>query len=234
MSKIFYLLPSILMAGKLIASDPAIHPGYNFNEDLSSAQPVRIPTQPVLPIGIPTTIFPIDQGISNPVVNPVVSDPVIDDALGIDRPKPALLPLVVTPATKPEVPIAKDEPVVVKPVAPAVQPATKPQAALVPGKPASDDSDDSDLDNIVSALVDNTDLFDEDSSSDEDDIYPGKKPAINVVQPDEATRLNGSDKPRGMISRFFNGCFSIVCMPFRFFLWCCGCDSATSDTKKSN
>ena len=231
MLKNFSLLVSILIAGKLIAATniPGTHPAYD--NDLSSAQPVRIPTeQPALPIGTPTTIFPIDPGtISNPVVNPVSDPLLVDDALGVDKPKPSTLRLVVTPAvSKPTVTPDGGDLGVTKPV--IVKPGTTP-APL----PVSDDSDDDSVNFVVDDLL--PDSSDEEDMFDEDDAELVKKPA-NAVTTNEETRLNGTtNKPQGMISWLFSGCYStiknIVCWPFRCFYWCCGYDSA-SDAKKSN
>ncbi len=115
MSKIFYLLPSILIVGKLIASDPVIHPGYS--DDISLAQPtVRIPAteQPALPLGTTTVKYPlqkdqdvvlnpvsklVDDALGIGVVNPSDAQKLtiqpVDDSLGVAKPLP--LPLVVTP-----------------------------------------------------------------------------------------------------------------------------------------
>ncbi len=217
MLKKFSLLISILIAGKLIT---ASHPAYNFNDDLSSGQPVRIPTeQPALPIGTPTTIFPIDPGtISNPVVNPVVSDPLlIDDALGVDKPE--------VPVVQPGTTIKPLEPIVNTPVVPTDTNVVKPP---VPTKPT--DSDDDSVDLVVGDLL--QDLSDEEDF-DEDDADLVRNPA-NAVTINEETRLNGTtNKTQGMISWLFSSLKYIVCWPFRCFYWCCSYDSA-SDTKKSN
>ncbi|MCX7342690.1 MAG: hypothetical protein NT128_00880 [Proteobacteria bacterium] len=88
MLKIFYLVPSILVAGKLIASHPQYPP---INDDLSLGNPtVRIAgattQQPELTTGITKVKYPLqnDQAV---VLNPV------DDSLGVAKP----LPIVVIP-----------------------------------------------------------------------------------------------------------------------------------------
>ncbi len=116
MSKIFYLLPSILIAGKLIASDPDIHPGYNLNDDLSSAKPLRIPAteQPALPTGTPTTIFPIDDdlGVGVGVVKPS------------DAQKPTIQPIGDPGLVNPDLQVVK--PGANKPYNPVVNPVSDP------------------------------------------------------------------------------------------------------------
>jgi hypothetical protein len=105
----------------------------------------------------------------------------------------------------------------------------KPQQT--PVKHDSDDSDEDSVDSLVDGIL-NPNSSDEESLSDEDDsVRPVGTPAT------ESTSLNGTNKPQGMFSRLFSGCFSVAksifCWPFRCFFWCCGYDSAASE-KKSN
>ena len=194
MSKFFYILPSILIAGKLIASAPIVHPLNSYqglpNDDLGAAKQQRIPMErPELHPAGPTKVFPIDQGVDT---NPVSGD---DDLGGVVRQK-----------------------------APKDVVGNKPQVPLTP----VEDS----VDSLVDVIL-NPNSSDEESLSDEDDsVHP------TVVTPaTESTRPDGTNKPQGMFSRLFSGCFSVAksifCWPFRCFFWCCGYDSAANE-KKSN
>ena len=139
MLKIFYLVPSILVAGKLIASHPQYPP---INDDLSLGNPtVRIAgattQQPELTTGITKVKYPLQNDQAG-VLNPV------DDSLGVAK----SLPLVVKQdANVNDLGLAKPLPIVVTPAANVegigkpVPPEEKPKYNGLPNVPPTIPSD---------------------------------------------------------------------------------------------
>ncbi len=119
----FSLLLSILIVGKLIA---ASHPAYDFNNDLSLAQPTVkiVAPEPVLPPGTTAVKYPLDQGHVNPID---------DSSLGIAKPSP--LPPVVNPDANagdlgvPKPPSVTVNPAIGLPDVPPTIPSYTPKAA---------------------------------------------------------------------------------------------------------